>query len=403
MAFLKRKRLKFNVSLTLVNLSDVPLVNAMLFAKVRLLDGGTFSGTTESVEVQNHSAQWNRPFNFSCRIASDPETGVLERCSCRVSLRKEQKGGKSYQKLGFVDLNLSEFAASGVDGIAQSYLLDGYGSHQRQDNSRLLIKVTMSHQCADPVFKVPRVESRMEEELLNPVERRAPPSNRDLSSPTDLTRFPSVQKINDSPSNESESGHSSSSEEEPHNHLDTPVITQPTPGPSTDHLIRGDAGTTPGFILPTQGSSNSLPAFDVTRRSILTSSLPQSRRLSQDRTTLGNNIDACLTATRMRATRVDAEDLIDRMLAETDIGNAAGSRGPSDHGLALFVSKNGEAVVATNSQLSTDSFEQVMIGDTSVMPTSTSFCKSFQEIRKVRSQMKPGKSRKTSFSGRKVG
>lgn len=34
MAFLKRKRFKFNVDLQLVHLSDVPLVNAVLFAKV---------------------------------------------------------------------------------------------------------------------------------------------------------------------------------------------------------------------------------------------------------------------------------------------------------------------------------------------------------------------------------
>lgn len=67
---------------------------------------------------------------------------------------QEQKGGKSYQKIGFVDVNLSQFAASGVEGITQSYLLDGYGNNQRQDNSRLLIKVTMSHQSADPIFKV---------------------------------------------------------------------------------------------------------------------------------------------------------------------------------------------------------------------------------------------------------
>ncbi|KHN86353.1 hypothetical protein Tcan_13985 [Toxocara canis] len=33
MAFLKRKRFKFNVDLQLVHLSDVPLVNAVLFAK----------------------------------------------------------------------------------------------------------------------------------------------------------------------------------------------------------------------------------------------------------------------------------------------------------------------------------------------------------------------------------
>ncbi|KAK6043036.1 hypothetical protein COOONC_19459 [Cooperia oncophora] len=78
MAFLKRKKVKFSVDLQVCNLSDVPLVNAVLFAKIRLLEGGTFDDCTERVE--------------------------------------EQKGGKSFLKLGFVDINLSEFAGSGVEG-----------------------------------------------------------------------------------------------------------------------------------------------------------------------------------------------------------------------------------------------------------------------------------------------
>ncbi|PIO65168.1 hypothetical protein TELCIR_13176 [Teladorsagia circumcincta] len=116
MAFLKRKKVKFSVDLQVCNLSDVPLVNAVLFAKIRLLEGGTFDDCTERVE--------------------------------------EQKGGKSFLKLGFVDINLSEFAGSGVEGMTRSYLLDGYGLHQRQDNSKVQIKITMTHQSADPFFRV---------------------------------------------------------------------------------------------------------------------------------------------------------------------------------------------------------------------------------------------------------
>jgi hypothetical protein len=46
MSFLKKKRFKFNVDLEVTDLSDVPLVNAVLFAKVRLLDGGSFVHST---------------------------------------------------------------------------------------------------------------------------------------------------------------------------------------------------------------------------------------------------------------------------------------------------------------------------------------------------------------------
>ncbi|KHJ94998.1 hypothetical protein OESDEN_05064 [Oesophagostomum dentatum] len=127
MAFLKRKKVKFSVDLQVCNLSDVPLVNAVLFAKIRLLEGGTFDDCTERVEVSHvsdflfiqvfrNSCSWSHRSNFCCRITSDPTSGILERCLCRISIRKEQKGGKSFVKLGFVDINLSEFAGSGVEG-----------------------------------------------------------------------------------------------------------------------------------------------------------------------------------------------------------------------------------------------------------------------------------------------
>nr|pir hypothetical protein C54H2.1 - Caenorhabditis elegans [Caenorhabditis elegans] len=121
MAFIKRKTVKFSVDLQVCQLSDVPLVNATVFGKMRLLDGGSFEEATERVE--------------------------------------EQKGGKSYYKLGFVDINLSEYAASGVEGISRTYLLNGYTSNQRLDNSKVCIKVAMTHQSADPFFRVPRLST----------------------------------------------------------------------------------------------------------------------------------------------------------------------------------------------------------------------------------------------------
>jgi hypothetical protein len=40
---MKKKKYKFQVELCLEELAAVPFVNAVLFAKVRLLDGGNFS------------------------------------------------------------------------------------------------------------------------------------------------------------------------------------------------------------------------------------------------------------------------------------------------------------------------------------------------------------------------
>uniref|UniRef100_A0A915PL66 C2 NT-type domain-containing protein n=1 Tax=Setaria digitata TaxID=48799 RepID=A0A915PL66_9BILA len=344
MAFLKRRGYKFHVDLELLNLSDVPLVNAVLFAKVRLLNGGAFEGVTERVQVLNHSANWNSHFTFSCRIAPDPLTGVLERCACRISLRKEQKGGKSYSKLGFVDINLAQFAASGTEGITRSYLLDGYGINQRQDNSRILIKVTMSHQSADPIFKVPRIESLSEELVLNPLDRKAPPNDDCFSQKKQV---------------DTDSADSSSIEDVSQCHDDNSLIVAATStGICLDH-----------YAMENSFVNSSLKKSDVVRRNIGTA-LAQSRRLSQDRSQMGKN-NECVneTATRILATRVDAEDLIDRMLQETVNSDNGSEDRSADRGLALFVSRNGEAVVGAN-MLPTDSFERVHISSDAGSPLS---------------------------------
>ena len=47
--------------------------------------------------------------------------GVLESCRCRVGIRKEEKGGKNYRKIGFVDVDLAEYAGAGPS--TQRYIL----------------------------------------------------------------------------------------------------------------------------------------------------------------------------------------------------------------------------------------------------------------------------------------
>ena len=62
------------------------------------------------------------------------------------------KGGRSYQKLGYVDINLSQFAGAGL--TSRRYVLDGYNSKNRQDNSTLKIVLDMTLLSGDPCFKV---------------------------------------------------------------------------------------------------------------------------------------------------------------------------------------------------------------------------------------------------------
>ncbi|XP_048472649.1 protein FAM102A-like [Rhincodon typus] len=145
MAFLmKKKKFKFLVSLTLEELSAVPFVNGILFCKIRLLHGGSFSDLSSREEVQQNCVRWRKTSRFMCKMSASPVTGVLAPCTCRISIRK----------LGFVDLNLAEFAGSGM--TSRCYILEGYDTkNTRQDNSILKISISLQLLLGDPCFKTP--------------------------------------------------------------------------------------------------------------------------------------------------------------------------------------------------------------------------------------------------------
>ncbi|KAM6128971.1 LOW QUALITY PROTEIN: EEIG family member 2 [Phoenicopterus ruber ruber] len=153
MAFImmKKKKFKFRVELELDELS-VPFVNGILFCKVRLLDGG-ISGESSREVVQANCVRWKKKFLFMCKISASATTGILDTCICRVSVRKELKGGKAYAKLGFADLNL---AVAGSGNTTRRCLLEGYDTkNTRQDNSILKVLINMQLMSGDPCFKTP--------------------------------------------------------------------------------------------------------------------------------------------------------------------------------------------------------------------------------------------------------
>ncbi|KAH8390430.1 hypothetical protein KR215_001310 [Drosophila sulfurigaster] len=154
MAFMmKKKKYRFNVEVNLQDLVEVALVNEVLFAKIRLLDGGSFQEYSSREEVRNHRVEWNRNFEFPCKMSANASTGVLDPCHLRISIRKEMKGGRSYYKLGFIDLNLAEYAGAGL--TSRRFLLEGYDSRHRLDNSMLRVSIKMHMLSGDILFKAP--------------------------------------------------------------------------------------------------------------------------------------------------------------------------------------------------------------------------------------------------------
>ncbi|KAH8352769.1 hypothetical protein KR084_006280 [Drosophila pseudotakahashii] len=186
---MKKKKYKFNVEVQLQDLVEVALVNEVLFAKIRLLDGGSFQEYSSREEVRNHRVEWNRSFEFPCKMSANASTGVLDPCHLRISIRKEMKGGRSYYKLGFIDLNLAEFAGAGL--TSRRFLLEGYDSRHRLDNSMLRVSIKMHMLSGDILFKAPtpNLKSKQSKPSMDDLSNAA--TGVGLQTPT-ATAMPSI-------------------------------------------------------------------------------------------------------------------------------------------------------------------------------------------------------------------
>ena len=151
-----KKRFKFKVILIVEELNAVPFVTDVLFCKIRLRNGGAYSARTKCQNVSSHSVGWQQKFEFACKMAADPSTGILEPCVIRLSVRKEVRGGRSAVKMGYVDLNLAEFAGSSQK--KKNCLLKGYNEKIRLNNSILKVIIGMQLLSGDPLFKVPQTQ-----------------------------------------------------------------------------------------------------------------------------------------------------------------------------------------------------------------------------------------------------
>ncbi|XP_063393024.1 uncharacterized protein LOC134678394 isoform X1 [Cydia fagiglandana] len=224
MAFMtKKKRYKFGVQCCLEELTEVPFVSAVLFAKVRLLDGGNFQDHSSREEVRNHAVRWNAQFSFVCKMCANANTGVLEPALMRVSVRKECKGGRSYQKLGFCDVNLAELAGAGES--TRRRLLEGYDPRRRLDNSVLRVRIKMNMISGDPLFKVPERKQDVDGKADSGSESAAGGPEDDCTSSTPSSGFGSLTKRSNY-----EGGHSL-----PLSSLPSCELPSPDPDDVTDH------------------------------------------------------------------------------------------------------------------------------------------------------------------------
>ncbi|XP_068175289.1 EEIG family member 2 [Antennarius striatus] len=375
---MKKKKFKFKVDFELEELSSVPFVNGVLFCKVRLLDGG-FSEESSREPVQANCVRWRKRFSFPCKMSASAGTGVLDPCVCRVSVRKELKGGKAYAKLGFADLNLAEFAGSGT--TTRRCLLEGYDTkNTRQDNSILKVIISTQLMSGDPCFKTPPSTATVVgiqsdgESLLE--ERRGGDSQTGCSE----SREGKCPVVPDDPggcghsrtssyaSQQSKlsgysTGHSRSSSMSEFSHrrnhsvgsASTGIGSIPEPSDDRDRECR------PCPVLPehpppsTANSATSNPTGTPVRSSASCERLNR-HPVKQD------SMESQLK--RMDDTRVDADDVVEKILQSQDFTPSLLDSSAEEEGLRLFVGPGGSTALGSHhlpTRVGAGAYEQVVM------------------------------------------
>uniref|UniRef100_A0A3P8STZ9 EEIG family member 2a n=1 Tax=Amphiprion percula TaxID=161767 RepID=A0A3P8STZ9_AMPPE len=328
---MKKKRFKFKVDFDLEELSSIPFVNGVLFCKVRLLDGG-FGEESTREPVQANCVHWKKRFSFMCKMSANAGTGVLDPCMCRVSVRKELKGGKTFAKLGFADLNLSEFAGSG--STIRRCLLEGYDTkNTRQDNS--ILKLVCSYVLFSPpstamTLGIPQCEAEclledrkggdihithsltrmymytgfkklsVPEELIMYGHSRTPSYASQLSKISGYSS--SHSSLTDLSHRRSGSGGSAST--------GIGSILEPS-----DHIERGEKDIESCFVFPL-------------RHPVKQNSMENQLK-------------------RVDATRVDADDIIEKILQSQDFSHGFLDSSAEEEGLSLFVGPGGSTALGS--------------------------------------------------------
>ncbi|XP_046562107.1 protein FAM102B-like isoform X1 [Haliotis rubra] len=346
----KKKKYKFQVTLVVEELSSMTFPNGIFFAKVRLHEGGNFLDHSSRETVRNNSVKWNSKFPFTCKMMANATTGLLESCICRVSVRMEVRGGRSHQKLGFVDLNLAEFAGSGQQ--TRRFLLEGYDDKHRVDNSTLTVSIEMLLISGDPVFKVPIKESLNvpESKEGQSAEGRLGDECSEGSLASNSSGFGSLPRKEKSSTitrdqsdpefvreKEFEKGHSRSSS----------YASQHSRGSgygSLTHSRQSSAGneiSSTHVSLPTMHLPDTASTPKFQRCNFLTPSTGSSLEWKAERRRVSQHkMEESGKELRVDQTRVNAEALVDELLQGTDLGPVEKDE-ESSQGLQLIVSKDG--------------------------------------------------------------
>lgn len=344
---MKKKRYTFTVELIVEDLNAVPFVNAVLFVKVRLLDGKNFCETSTREEVKNHSVKWGAKFEFVCKMSANASNGVLDPCNLRISVRKEQKGGRSYQKLGFTDLNLAEFAGQGQ--IMRQCILEGYDSKHRQDNSVLRVKIRMNMLSGDILFKVPS-PSLKQKNQTDPTTETNDTIHDNVSSGSSSFSSHTKKRPPLFSSDLLLSGREEEGEEL--RCQDDDISTHATSQQSSQHSRQSSGDLSNGVSRNTSHGSGLSETDSLDRNK---ASMERRKKIVEETMSSSGKIEV---------TRVDADLLIDELIRATNLQQNEYEN--QNSGLQLFIAKDGTTALGSQDQvknqiMSTRTFKQVVM------------------------------------------
>nr|XP_045581692.1 protein FAM102B-like isoform X4 [Procambarus clarkii] len=396
----RKKKYRFQVDVRVEELQHVPFVNQVLFAKVRLLDGG-FTDHSPRLMVAEHAVRWDSRFTFTCKMTANASTGELDSCMCRVSVRQEVRGGKSFQKLGYADVNLAEFAGSGG---SQRYLLEAYDSKHRLHNSMLKVTVDMTLLSGDPCFKAQPSRGTRYQPPSEAGAEEVPPSRPTSGSLASLTSsgYDSLKKkVNDTPAPSQVPsrlfqptspscivlfcGGRYQRLSETLGRCSLPILLSPvlpwSPCRRSLSEVFGDgeegegwAGEAPGH---SRNSSNTSHGSHASGYASINSQSEKSGHIrsssagsggisdggSLERTAANRAKNASTEAnkeSRVDATRIDANDIIDKLFEDTKIESLKSDDSAETSGLQLYIGRDGTAALGGRNLNSGGDFKAVV-------------------------------------------
>jgi len=319
------------VDLTLNELTEVSFGKAIMFAKIRQLDGGNFEQSSKREEVSNHAVKYDQKFSFPCKMAANYNTGILDSCKCRVSIRKEEKGGKNFRKIGFVDLDLAEYAGAGPS--IQRYILQAYDLNHRLDNSLLQITLNVVLKEGDIVFQRPLTRNQP---ILLPGEKeatRGPELDGDLRV-SGLTSVPSLNVKNN---------------------LTLSDITGDDAGHS-----RNSSSTSTKSQASVGYSSQSSQVASHSRQGSEDSTHNRNPSSGSNDTGIFGSMEKDKRRKKLDGGRVDAEDVINELMEDIQIENMAVQE--DSGGLQLYLGPDGSVRFDQPSTLDTE-FQPVVMNN----------------------------------------